>query len=64
MGSHRIIVNISTLDCSINTNKVNTVKPETLTSQNFDEFGEPGSNCQTLTFQSKVTKQNKRLQII
>ena len=30
-----------------------TVKPETLTSGNFDEFGESDSN------QSKATKQNK-----
>ena len=36
-----------------------TVKPETLASGNFDEFGKLGSNCQTLTFQSKATKQNK-----
>ena len=41
-----------------------TAKPETLTSGNFDEFGKFASNCQTLTFQSKATKQNKRLQII
>ena len=41
-----------------------TIKPETLMSGNFDEFGEFGSNRQTLTFQSKATKQNKRLQII
>ena len=27
---------------------------------NFDEFGKSGSNCQTLTLQSKATKQNKR----
>ena len=32
-----------------------TVKPETLKSGNFDKFGESGSNCQTLTFQSKAT---------
>ena len=38
-----------------------TVKPETLASGNFDEFGELGSNRQTLTFQSKATKQNKHL---
>ena len=38
---------------------VHTVKPETLTSGNFDKFGESGSNRQTLTFQSKATKQNK-----
>ena len=38
-----------------------TIKPETLASGNFDEFGELGSNRQTLTFQSKATKQNKRL---
>ena len=36
-----------------------TVKPETLTSGNFDEFSKSGSNHQTLTFQSKATKQNK-----
>ena len=41
-----------------------SVKPETLTSQNFDKFGKLVSNCQTLTFQSKATKQNKHLQII
>ena len=35
-----------------------TVKPETLASGNFDELE---SNRQTLTFQSKATKQNKRL---
>ena len=34
---------------------VTTVKPETLASGNFDEFGELGSNYQTLTFQSKAT---------
>ena len=42
-------------------------EPETLASGNFDEFGELGSNHQTLTFQSKArgkaTKQNKRLQV-
>ena len=45
-----------------------TVKPETLASGNFGEFGELGSNRQTLTFQtSKISaflhnnaKQNKR----
>ena len=37
---------------------VYTVKPEALQMNgNFDEFGKLG---QTLTFQSKVTKQNKR----
>ena len=41
-----------------------TVKPETLMSQNFDEFGNSGSYRQTLTLQSKATKQDKRLQII
>ena len=38
-----------------------TVKPETLASGNVDKFGELGSNHQTLTFQSKATKQNKHL---
>ena len=33
------------------------IKPETLTSGNYDEFGESESNCQTLSFQSKATKQ-------
>ena len=28
-----------------------TIKPETLTSGNFNVFGESGSNRQTLTFQ-------------
>ena len=37
-----------------------TVKPETLTSGNFDKFGELGSNRQTLTFQSEASKQSKR----
>ena len=37
-----------------------TVKPETLTSGNFDKFGESGSNQQTSTFQSKAIKQNKQ----
>ena len=37
------------------------VKPETLASGNFDKFGELGLNCQTLTLQSKATKQNKNL---
>ena len=41
--------------------KNSTLKPETLVSGNFDEFGELGSNRQTLIFQSKATKQNKRL---
>ena len=36
-----------------------TVKLETLTSGNFDKFSELESNRQTLTFQSKATKQNK-----
>ena len=31
-----------------------TVKPETLMSGNFDEFGESQSSRQTLTFQSKA----------
>ena len=38
-----------------------TVKLETLASGNIGEFGESGSNRQTYTYQSKVTKQNKRL---
>ena len=33
------------------------IKPETLTSGNLDKFGKSGSNCQTLTFQNKATKQ-------
>ena len=37
------------------------VKPETLASGNFDKFGKLRLNRQTLTFQSKATKQNKRL---
>ena len=41
-----------------------TIKPKTLTSRNFDEFGELGSSRQTSKFQSKATKQNKRLQIV
>ena len=32
---------------------ITTIKPETLASGNFDEFGELGSNHQTLTFQIK-----------
>ena len=41
-----------------------TVKPETLASGNFDEFGKLRSNRQTLTFQSKAIKQNKCLLLI
>ena len=41
--------------------EVATVKLETLASGKFDEFGELGLNRQTLTFQSKATKQNKHL---
>ena len=33
-------------------------------TRNLDEFGKSGSSSQTLTFQSKVIKHNKRLQII
>ena len=37
----------------VETNWPGTVKPETLTSGNFDEFGESGSNRQTEPFKVK-----------
>ena len=39
---------------------LSAVKLETLASGNIGKFGESGSNRQTYTYQSKVTKQNKR----
>ena len=40
--------------------RIAVTKPKTYhKTRNFDEFGELGSNHQTLTFQHKATKQNK-----